>query len=163
MYARTIVLELVKREDEAAKREDQSAAHAAAAGNCGSDVEDRTSDSRNVRIFGRTLICQGSPFDWWVMGERPALVTVSSAAFGKLNAFTDSEPEAFAMDLARQLLEQHAEQRDPSGADTGVGAERASAADGGEAGADTVANTAAEAAAAPIAPSALKMPGWFEK
>jgi hypothetical protein len=150
MYARTIVLELVKREDNAAKcerdganpengattdelssqrregdlsvREKDAAAHAL----------DEGGDSADRRIVGDTLRCEGSLFDWWVLGEKPALVTVSNPVFGKLSGFTDTDPEVFANGLAKQLLDRHAGLR--------------------------LAQVRAD-----MAPSPLKKPGWFEK
>ncbi|HEU4620319.1 MAG TPA: hypothetical protein VFV10_19945 [Gammaproteobacteria bacterium] len=87
MYARTIVMELAKQE-----REQLESLRAG-------------QDDGATRIACRTLMCDGAAFDWWAVGEAPALVTVKSAVLGSLNGFTDSDPEAFATTLAKQLIE----------------------------------------------------------
>lgn len=62
------------------------------------------SDSISTRIISRTLTCDGAFFYWWAVGEDPSLVTVTSAVYGSLNGFTRSEPETFAMTLAKDLM-----------------------------------------------------------
>jgi hypothetical protein len=63
------------------------------------------SGSVSTRIISRTLTCDGALFYWWAVGEDPSLVTVTSGVYGSLNGFTRSDPEAFAMTLARDLMQ----------------------------------------------------------
>jgi hypothetical protein len=142
MYARTIVLELLKRADEAAKREDDAAKHEETAPARGADLlPDEESEPVDMRAMS-VLSYDGSLFDCWVIGDKPALVTVRHPTLGKLSGFTEEAPEPFAMDLAKQLVDRHAKLSE---------AERAKAA------------TVAPAGTDGRAPSPLKKPGWFEK
>jgi hypothetical protein len=58
-------------------------------------------------ISQRELIVDGAPFQWWAVGERPALVTVRSSVFGSLTKFTDGDVAEYAASLAKELLAQH--------------------------------------------------------
>jgi hypothetical protein len=93
-------------------------------------------DSISTRIIGqRTLTADGVQFQWWAVGERPALVTVKTPIFGSATDFTDGDVAEFAVVLAKRLLAEHYA--------------RAAAAKAGR-------------AVQPPPPSALKRPGWFE-
>lgn len=79
-------------------------------------IEDKAADSDPLAetdivstriITNRELSCDGASFEWWAVGENPALVTVRSAVFGTLQQFTHGDAEAFAMTLAKKLLDQH--------------------------------------------------------
>ena len=58
-------------------------------------------------ISQRELIVDGAPFEWWAVGEHPALVTVRSSVFGSMTKFTDGDVAQFAASLAKELLAQH--------------------------------------------------------
>jgi hypothetical protein len=56
----------------------------------------------------------GVPFNWWAVGERPALVTVRTPIFGSLSDFTNGDVAVFAEALAMKLLaDHHVRNRDP--------------------------------------------------
>ena len=58
-------------------------------------------------ISQRELIVDGAPFQWWVVGEHPSLVTVRSSVFGSMTKFTDGDVAEFPESLAKELLSQH--------------------------------------------------------
>jgi hypothetical protein len=58
-------------------------------------------------ISQRELVVDGAPFQWWAVGEHPALVTVRSGVFGSLTKFTDGDVAQAAAALAKELLAQH--------------------------------------------------------
>ena len=58
-------------------------------------------------ISQRELIVDGAPFQWWAVGEHPALVTIRSSVFGSMTKFTDGDVAEFAAALAKELLAQH--------------------------------------------------------
>ena len=58
-------------------------------------------------ISQRELIVDGAPFQWWVVGEHPSLVTVRSSVFGSLTKFTDGDVAELAAALAKELLAQN--------------------------------------------------------
>jgi hypothetical protein len=58
-------------------------------------------------ISQRELIVDGVPFQWWAVGEHPALVTVRASVFGSLSKFTDEDVTKCAASLAKELLAQH--------------------------------------------------------
>lgn len=65
-------------------------------------------DFIGTRIIGaREFECDGAAFQWWAVGESPALVSVYSSVFGSLREFTHKDAETFAMTLARKLLDAH--------------------------------------------------------
>jgi len=68
-------------------------------------------------ISQRELIVDGAPFQWWAVGEHPALVTVRSSVFGSSTKFTDGDVAEYAASLAKELLAQHYERagRSPTG------------------------------------------------
>ena len=88
--------------------------------------------TRNVSQ--RELVVDGAPFQWWAVGERPALVTVRSSVFGSSTKLTDGDVAECAGSLARELLAQHYQ--------------RAGRSANGKRPTDTT--------------SGLKKPGWFE-
>lgn len=57
-----------------------------------------------TRLISRTFVLEGVTFSWWAIDTAPALVTVSSDGFGRKANVTHSDPEAFAKQLARQIL-----------------------------------------------------------
>lgn len=60
-----------------------------------------------TRIIGqRELVVDGVPFQWWAVGESPALVTVRAPLFGSLTEFTTGDVAEFATELAKKLLAQ---------------------------------------------------------
>ncbi len=58
-------------------------------------------------ISQRNLDVDGVSFQWWAVGERPALVTVRAPIFGTTSDFTDGDVVAFAAVLARRVLAAH--------------------------------------------------------
>lgn len=58
-------------------------------------------------VTNQQLVCDGAAFEWWAVGEDPSLVTVRSQIFGSHQAFTHGDIAAFAMSLARKLLDEH--------------------------------------------------------
>lgn len=95
------------------------------------DIPDRIS----TRIISqRELVVDGVPFQWWAVGENPALVTVRAPMFGALTEFADGDVAECAAVLARRLLSQHA----------------------------APAKKERKAARKPPDWSALEKPGWFE-
>jgi hypothetical protein len=61
----------------------------------------------STRIIGqRELVVDGVPFQWWAVGENPALVTVRAPLFGTLTEFTHGDVAEFAAELAKKLLTQ---------------------------------------------------------
>jgi hypothetical protein len=74
-------------------------------------------DARVDSSTPRVLIVDGAPFQWWVVGENPTLVTVRSSVFGSITRFTDGDVAALAASLAKELLAQHYERagRSPTG------------------------------------------------
>jgi hypothetical protein len=94
------------------------------------DVPDHVS----TRIISqREALVDGVLFQWWAVGERPALVTVRTPVFGSATEFTLGPVEACAHELAKKLLAQHYER---------------------------AAVAKAQARSAPQSP--LDKPGWFE-
>ncbi|HEU4620316.1 MAG TPA: hypothetical protein VFV10_19930 [Gammaproteobacteria bacterium] len=91
-------------------------------------------DSVSTRLISREAVCDGVRFHWWSVGERPALVTVTSSLFGTKNGFTDADPETYAQQLMRTLIPEPA-----------VKSERRRKPNPGP------------------SPSALDKPGWFKK
>ena len=92
-------------------------------------------DCISTRIISqRELVVDGVLFQWWAVGERPALVTVRTPIFGSATDFTDGDVAAFADVLANRLLAEHYA--------------RAAAAKAGE------------KQKPPVSP--LTKPGWFE-
>ncbi len=66
-------------------------------------------DHFGTRIVSqRELVIGGVPFQWWAVGEKPALVTVRAPMFGSLAELTDGDVAQFAAALAKRLLTQHA-------------------------------------------------------
>jgi hypothetical protein len=93
-------------------------------------------DCITTRIISqRELVVDGVPFQWWAVGERPALVTVRTPIFGAATEFTEGDVAEFAAVLAKRLLAEHLA--------------RAAAVKAGN-------------AMKPPEPVALKKPGWFE-
>jgi hypothetical protein len=65
-------------------------------------------DHVSTRIISqRELTVDGVPFEWWAVGEQPALVTVRTPLFGTLTEFTTGDVAQFAASLARKVLAQH--------------------------------------------------------
>jgi len=58
-------------------------------------------------ISQRELVIDGAPFEWWAVGEHPALVTVRSTVFGSTTRFTDGDVAQVAASLAAELLAKH--------------------------------------------------------
>jgi hypothetical protein len=58
-------------------------------------------------ISQRKLTVDGVPFQWWAVGERPALVTVRTPLFGALSDFTGGDVAVFAATLAKRVLADH--------------------------------------------------------
>jgi hypothetical protein len=58
-------------------------------------------------ISQRKLTVDGVPFQWWAVGERPALVTVRAPLFGALSDFTNGDVAVFATTLAKRVLANH--------------------------------------------------------
>jgi hypothetical protein len=58
-------------------------------------------------ISQRELVVDGVPFQWWAVGENPALVTVRASVFGSLTKFSGGDVAEFAASLAKELLAQH--------------------------------------------------------
>ena len=50
------------------------------------------------------LTVDGVPFQWWAVGERPALVTVRAPIFGALSDFTSGDVAVFAATLSKRVL-----------------------------------------------------------
>jgi hypothetical protein len=69
--------------------------------------EDRPEHTSTRIISQRELVVDGAPFQWWAVGEDPALVTVRSAVFGSMTKFTDGDVAQVAASLAKELLAQH--------------------------------------------------------
>jgi hypothetical protein len=69
--------------------------------------EDGAEHVRTRIISQRELIVDGAPFQWWAVGERPALVTVRSNVFGSITKFTEGDVAQCAASLAKELLAQH--------------------------------------------------------
>ena len=66
-------------------------------------------DHISTRIISqRELVIDGVPFQWWAVGEKPALVTVRAPIFGALSEFTEGDVAECAAVLAKRLLTQHA-------------------------------------------------------
>lgn len=69
---------------------------------------DASGDCISTRIItNQQLLCDGAPFKWWAVGENPTLVTVRSPVFGGIQDVTQDDAEAFAMALAKQVLDRH--------------------------------------------------------
>ena len=65
-------------------------------------------DHGSTRIIGqRELVVSGVLFQWWAVGERPALVTVRTPLFGTVTEFTHGDVAVCAELLAKRLLAQH--------------------------------------------------------
>jgi len=66
-------------------------------------------DHISTRIISqRQLVVDGVVFQWWAVGDRPALVTVRTKVFGSATKFTREEDvAAFANVLSKKLLAQH--------------------------------------------------------
>ena len=65
-------------------------------------------DHVSTRIISqRELVIDGVPFQWWAVGEKPALVTVRTPIFGTLTEFTEGDVAECAATLAKKLLTQH--------------------------------------------------------
>jgi hypothetical protein len=65
-------------------------------------------DHVSTRIEGqREVTVDGVPFEWWAVGDRPALVTVRTPLFGSLTELTTGDAAEFAVALARKILAQH--------------------------------------------------------
>jgi hypothetical protein len=58
-------------------------------------------------ITNRQLVHEGVTFNWWAVGDDPALVTISNSLFGSLQQFTHGDPQTFALSLAKKLLNEH--------------------------------------------------------
>lgn len=58
-------------------------------------------------ITNKQLVHEGVTFNWWAVGDDPALVTISNSIFGTLQQFTHGDPQAFALSLAKKLLNEH--------------------------------------------------------
>jgi hypothetical protein len=58
-------------------------------------------------ISQRKLTVDGVVFQWWAVGERPALVTVRAKVFGTLSDFTNGDVATFAAGLAKRILVEH--------------------------------------------------------
>ena len=86
-------------------------------------------------ISQRELVIDGAPFEWWAVGEHPALVTVRSTVFGSTTKFTHGDVAQVAASLAAELLARHYARAEQS-------------APGKEPKSDT---------------TGLKKPGWFEQ
>jgi hypothetical protein len=98
-------------------------------------VDKDVRDVISTRIISqRELLVNGVVFQWWAVGESPALVTVRAKIFGSATEFTDADVAEFANILAAKLLAQHYA--------------RAAAAN------------ARQPAKPPVSP--LNPPGWFE-
>jgi hypothetical protein len=85
-------------------------------------------------ISQRELDVDGVAFEWWAVGEHPALVTVRAPGLGSLTEPNSGDVAEFAAALARKLI---AQQR-------------------------ALANPARKSAPAPARISVLEKPGWFE-
>lgn len=79
--------------------------------------EDKPEHISTRIISQRALVVDGAPFQWWAVGELPALVTVRSSVFGSITRFTDEDVALVAAALAKELLAQHYARagRTPSG------------------------------------------------
>lgn len=65
-------------------------------------------DHVSTRIISqRELVIDGVPFQWWAVGEEPALVTVRTPIFGTLTEFTYGDVAECAAALAKKLLTEH--------------------------------------------------------
>jgi hypothetical protein len=95
---------------------------------------DTTERKRTSGTDPRALCVDGVPFSWWVVGERPAVVTVRVPLLGSLTASTEGDPAELALALAKRLLAED---------------------DGGAA-------AAPRRHRSPAALDALQKPGWFE-
>lgn len=69
---------------------------------------DSQEESTSTRIItNRQVVHQGVTFHWWAVGDDPALVTISNSVFGSLQEFTHGDRIAFALSLAKKLLNEH--------------------------------------------------------
>lgn len=65
-------------------------------------------DQATTRIISqRELAIDGVLFQWWAVGERPALVTVRAKVFGSRSDLTNGDVAAFATALASKILLEH--------------------------------------------------------
>jgi len=75
-----------------------------------SDSKRKVDDTISTRIISqRSLTLDGVEFQWWAVGDHPALVTVRSKVFGSLAEFSYADAADFALKLARRLLLRHYE------------------------------------------------------
>jgi hypothetical protein len=58
-------------------------------------------------ISQRELEVEGVVFQWWAVGDGPALVTVRAKIFGSRSNFTDEDVAEFAAALAKSILVDH--------------------------------------------------------
>jgi hypothetical protein len=69
--------------------------------------KDRPEHIRTRIISQREVIVDGVAFEWWAVGEHPALVTVRASLVGSHSKFTDGDVAECAASLAKELLAQH--------------------------------------------------------
>lgn len=65
-------------------------------------------DHATTRIISqREFVIDGVLFQWWAVGEEPALVTVRAKIFGTRSDLTNGDVAAFATALASKILLEH--------------------------------------------------------
>ncbi|HEX5421863.1 MAG TPA: hypothetical protein VFY39_17875 [Gammaproteobacteria bacterium] len=102
-------------------------------------------------VASRALVLDGIEFQWWAVGERPAVVTVRHRALGGRTELTGGDPEKFARWLAKVMLDTHHAKRPlssgaPYALDESPSANPCNQANGGQSAVD-----------------AFSKPGWFSR
>ncbi len=64
-------------------------------------------DLTSTRLISRRIVVDGVEFQWWAVGDEPALVTVRSRVFGGRMKFTMGDAAACAARLADDILDSH--------------------------------------------------------